>query len=73
MRKSLNNELTTAMNGMGKVDADAKQAKRDKLLKEIDKLQKEAQSVVGKEESEKRIAEINNKLESLLNEIKNLN
>jgi len=73
MRKSLNNELTTAMNGMGKVDADAKQAKRDKLLKQIDKLQKEAQSVVGKEESEKRIAEINNKLESLLNEIKNLN
>lgn len=73
MRKTLNKELESAMNGMDNVKVDDKQAHRDELLKQIDALQKEAQAVVKQNESEKRIAEINSKLESLLNEIKNLN
>jgi len=71
MRQTINQELEVAM-----ADLDSKtdgKSRRDELIKQIDKLQKEAQAVIKNHESETRIAEINSRLESLLQEIQNLN
>ncbi|MGN1201495.1 MAG: hypothetical protein ACI4R8_04505 [Candidatus Caccovivens sp.] len=72
MRTSLNKELEQAVNGIDKKKVDTKQAKRDKILKEIDNLQEEAKSVISNQESDSKIAEINTKLEALLEEINKL-
>lgn len=69
IRTSLNEELEQAVSEMNS----NKGSRRDDILKEIEKLQKEAQSVIGKEESESKISEINGKLEKLLEEIKKIN
>lgn len=73
MRNSLNQELELAMNEMNANKVDSNQNRRAEIMKEIEDLQKEAQSVIGKEESENRISEINAKLEKLLSEINKLN
>ena len=73
MRSSINQELEKAMNDMNSSKVDDKQARREQLLKEIDALQKEAIDAMARHESETRIAEINSKLESILEEIKKLN
>ena len=69
----LNKDIESAVNNMNSNQVDDKSAKRDGLIKEIDNLQREAQEVISKENSETRIAEINAKLEKLLEEIKSLN
>ena len=73
MRNSLNHELEQAMNEMNTNKVDSNQNRRAAIMKEIEDLQREAQSVIGKEESENRISEINAKLERLLAEINKLN
>lgn len=70
-KEEIDNEIKLAANAME--NNDPKQARREQLLKEIEALQNEAATVMGQEESEGRIAEINAKLENLLDEIKNLN
>ena len=72
MRAALNKELESAMKEMDLTSVDDKQTRREELIEQIDVLQKEAQAVIAKHESEKKIAEINSKLESLLDEIKRL-
>jgi len=72
IRTELNKELETAMNGMQKSKASTKQAKRENLIKEIETLQKEAQGVIERKESEEKISEINSKIEKMLEEIKKL-
>ena len=61
------------MNNINAPEMDDKSARRDQLIKEIERLQGEAQGVMQKEESEAKLAEINAKLEGLLAEIKELN
>ncbi|MBQ7328257.1 MAG: hypothetical protein IJX00_04820 [Clostridia bacterium] len=70
-KEEIDNEIKLAANAME--NNDPKQARREQLLKEIEALQNEAATVMGQEESEGKIAEINAKLENLLDEIKNLN
>lgn len=70
-KEEIDNELKLAANAME--SNDPKQTRREQLLKEIEALQNEAATVMGQEESEARIAEINAKLENLLDEIKDLN
>ena len=48
------------------------QDRRSQIMKEIDDLQKEAQKVMKSNGSQEKMAEINEKLERLLNEIQNL-
>ena len=69
MRRDLNRELELAMNTNG---VDAVQSKRNKLMKEIDKLQREAQNAINGNESEEKMKQINSKLEKILAEIKRL-
>lgn len=73
LRSSINKDLENAMNNINSNDVDDKSARRDELIKEIEGLQTEAQDAMKHEESESKIAEINAKLEKLLEEIKNLN
>ena len=73
IRKSLNKELETAMNEIDTNSVDDKKARREELLKEIDKLQVEAQNAIRDNKQDGDISEINSKLEKLLEEIKNLN
>lgn len=70
-RKSLNKELESAVKDLN--GDSEKHLRREQILQEIDLLQKEAQNVFGEENSEVKVSEINNKLESLLDEIKKLN
>lgn len=72
LRSSINNDLQTAINGMN-ANADANMTRREQLIKEIERLQVEAQQAISNNQPENKISEINSKLESLLNEIKNLN
>lgn len=71
MRTQLNQELQAAMNGMD-ANSDA-QSKRDALVREIDKLQAEAQRAISSNDSSANIEAINARLEQLLAEIKQLN
>ena len=64
--------MQTAINGMN-ANADANMTRREQLIKEIERLQVEAQQAISNNQPENKISEINSKLESLLNEIKNLN
>ncbi len=73
LRKALNQDLESAMNGMNGQNTDAKQSRRAELIKEIESLQKEAQQVIARNESESKIEEVNRRLEQVLQEIKNLN
>ena len=73
MRETLNEDLQSAMSEINSNNVDDKKLRRDELIKQIDALQKEAQQVIEKHESEEKIEEINNKLEKLLEQIKNLN
>lgn len=73
LRKALNKDLESAMNGMNGQNTDAKQSRRAELIKEIESLQKEAQQVIARNESESKIEEVNRRLEQVLQEIKNLN
>ncbi len=73
MRDTLNEDLQSAMSEINSNNVDDKKLRRDELIKQIDSLQKEAQQVIEKHESEEKIEEINNKLESLLDQIKKLN
>lgn len=73
MRTTLNKELQQAVNGIDNKNVDTTQARRDQILKEIDSLQEEAKNVISKQESDNKIAEINKKLEALLEEINKLN
>lgn len=73
MRKLLNRELQDAMSGVETNNADRAQNRRDQIMREIDKLQAEAQRAMRSNQSQERMAEINEKLERLLDEIKSLN
>lgn len=73
MRTSLNEEMESAMHKMNSNNVDDNQVRRNELIKEIDALQSEAQEVIKQNQPESRIAEINAKLEKLLEEIKSLN
>ncbi len=72
MRTSLNKDLESAMSGMN-ASVDDKIARREQLIKEIDRLQKEAQQVILNNEPDSKIADINKRLEALMAEIKQLN
>ncbi len=71
-RKALNQDVQNAVSELN-TNVDDKQARREELIKEIENLQKEAQLVIERNQSENRIEEINRKLEQVLAEIKNLN
>ncbi len=71
IRSSINKELEQAVNGIERKTADTKQERRDRILKEIDKLQEEAKQAMATG-SEGKLEEINQKLEGLLLEINNL-
>lgn len=73
MRSNLNKELEKAVNGINSIKADAKQTKREELIKEIEELQEEARNVIQKNEPESKIEEINAKIEALMQEVKDLN
>ncbi len=73
LRSALNHDLQDAMSGMNGGSVDSKQTRREELIKEIESLQKEAQQVIAKNESETKIEDINRRLEQVLEEIKNLN
>lgn len=73
MRSNLNKELEKAVNGINSIKADAKQTKREELIKEIEELQEEARNVIQKNEPESEIEEINAKIEALMQEVKDLN
>lgn len=73
MRSNLNKELEKAVNGINSIKADAKQTKREELIKEIEELQEEARNVIQKNEPESKIEEINAKIETLMQEVKDLN
>lgn len=70
MRADLNRELELAMN---EAKESSSQRKRNQIMKEIESLQNEAQNVISSNQSEAKMQEINDKLESLLAEIKKLN
>ncbi len=73
MRKILNRELEDAMVGVNSTKTTGNnQDRRSQIMKEIDDLQKEAQKVMKSNGSQEKMAEINEKLERLLNEIQNL-
>ena len=72
-RASINQDIENAMNNIKASEQNNKAAQREKLVNEIESLQKEAQHVMAEDESESRMAEINSKLESLLEEVKKLN
>lgn len=72
IRTTLNKELEQVVNGMNENGSDEKQAKRDEIIKEIEKLQEEAKSVIEQKESDQKIEEINTKIENLLQEVKKL-
>ena len=72
MRNSIDEELENAVNEMNSNGPDAKQKQREKLLKEIENLQFEAQDAINNNEPESRLIEINDKLEKLLSEISKL-
>lgn len=71
MRSSMNKELEDAITGVG--TGDNSQAKISALMKEIDKLQAEAQNAMATNDSSANIEAINAKLEDLLGQIKKLN
>ncbi len=71
MNGELNQQLEAAMSGMGS-NSEA-QAKRDLLVREIDKLQAEAQRAIATNDSPANIEAINARLEELLSQIKQLN
>ncbi len=73
LRSNLNKDLQSAIGKINSMPVDDKKSRRDQLISEIDELQKEAQQVITNNEPESRISEINSKLETLLEEIKNLN
>ena len=73
MRKLLNRELQDAMSDVETSKVDRAQNRRNQIMKEIDKLQAEAQKAMRTNQSQEKMAEINEKLEKLLNEIKSLN
>ena len=73
MRKLLNRELQDAMSDVETSKVDKAQNRRNQIMKEIDKLQAEAQKAMRTNQSQEKMAEINEKLEKLLNEIKSLN
>ena len=73
MRKLLNRELQDAMSDVETNNVDRSQGRRNQIMKEIDKLQAEAQKAMRTNQSQEKMAEINEKLEKLLNEIKSLN
>jgi len=70
MRKLLNRELQDAMSDVETNKVDKSQNRRNQIMKEIDKLQAEAQKAMRTNQSQEKMAEINEKLEKLLNEIK---
>lgn len=71
IRSNLDKDLQSAVNGIENVDANT--VERDKLIKEIEDLQNEAQRVMKGKQSADRLEEINKKIESLLKQIENLN
>ncbi len=73
LRSSIDKDLQTAMKNLDANNVDDKAARREQLIKQIEDLQKEAQSVLADGGTENRVAEINTRLESLLEEIKKLN
>ncbi len=73
LRSSLNKDLEKAMDGMNGNTLDASVVHRDELIKEIERLQEEAKQVIAQNESDNKIAEINSKLEGLLEQVKKLN
>ena len=73
MRRELNAELEDAMIGVNGNNKDKNQERRTQIMKEIDSLQIEAQKVMQSENSETKMREINERLETLLDEIKDLN
>ncbi len=73
LRSTLNKDLQNAMNGMNGDSVDETIVRRDQLIKEIESLQQEAKDAISKNESDTKIAEINSRLEQLLDEVKNLN
>ncbi len=72
IRASLNQDLEKAMNEISTDTKDENKTRREKLIKEITKLQSEAQNVIQNADTEDKIAEINAKLEKLLDQIQKL-
>ncbi|MDE6583663.1 MAG: hypothetical protein K2K31_03350, partial [Clostridia bacterium] len=71
MRNSLNKELQNAVQQMDS-KTDNKQNRRETIMAEIEKLQREAKEVMNQENSETKLAEMNERLERLINEISRL-
>ncbi len=72
MRNSLNRELQNAVQQMDS-KTDNKQNRRETIMAEIEKLQREAKEVMNQQNSETKLAEMNERLERLINEISQLN
>ncbi|MBR1890094.1 MAG: hypothetical protein IJ817_00220 [Clostridia bacterium] len=70
MRKDLNKELETAMNNV-RENSTSRQDRRTQIINEIDALQKEA-ALAMRTNNSQDVVKINEKLEKLLEEIKNL-
>ena len=73
MRKILNREFEDAMDGVNTKNESRNDARRNQVMKEIDDLQREAKRVMKSNGSQEKMAEINEKLEKLLEEIGRLN
>ncbi len=72
MRNSLNKELQNAVQQMDS-KTDNRQNRRETIMAEIEKLQREAKEVMNQQNSETKLAEMNERLEKLINEISQLN
>ena len=72
MRDNLNREFETAIKNLDDTKTVDNETRKNEIFQEIEKLQQEAKNISASD-SERKISEINSKLETLIAEVKKLN